>query len=129
MQRLHATALTALILFAGCGGDSGDDAPEEQNIVIPPTSSSTVVEDNDSCTITAESPERAIEDIEELTGGTVVDVEELENNGGLDQQTRTFKLSVKDVVINTGVCSDNEINITVNDNDTSADTNVNVGDQ
>lgn len=119
--------LLALFVLAGCGGDSGDDAPE--TVVNPPTSSSTVVEDNDSCTISAPNPEEAIEDAEDLTGGDAVAIEALDNDGGLDQQTRTFKVYLKDVIIQTGVCSDNEIHVSVNDNDTSADTNVNVGDQ
>jgi hypothetical protein len=125
MLRIVLAALLALVLL-GCddGGDEGDTA-----VIVPPTSQSTVVEDNDSCVISAPSPEEAIEDAEEFVGDGAVAVDELEDGGGLDQQTRTFRVYFKDVIINTGVCSDNEINVTVNDNDTSADTNVNVGDQ
>lgn len=118
-------ALLALVLVGCSDSDDGGDT----SVVVPPTSSSTVVEDNDSCTISAPSPEEAIDAAEEFVNGEAVAVDELENNGGLDQQTRAFRVYFKDVIINTGVCSDNEINVTVNDNDTSADTNVNVGDQ
>lgn len=127
MSRLVLAALiTATLFFTGCS-DDGDEGDTE--VIVPPTSSSTVVEDNDSCVITAESPEEAVEEAESFAGGEAVAVEELENNGGLDQQTRSFRVYMKGVYITTGICSDNEISVTVNDNDTSADTSISVNGQ
>lgn len=102
--------LFAVLLLVGCGtGGKEDD-----------TQATTQTEDNDCGDITFNVPEPELEEaIEEITeDGDEVVVEEMEPlDGGLDQQTRTFKIIVvgcNNTVVNEDNDSDDDIATTVN---------------
>lgn len=117
---LTVTLLVAVFTLSGCSGGGEDDNESSSNSSTAVTNSN-----NDSCPvdIDAASPEEAIDAAENETGGEAVAVEEMTNNGGLDQSTalRTFRVYLKNIQINVNGCG-NETNVTVNDNDSDDDT-------
>lgn len=112
---------TVTFLVAGCGsGHKADDTTSA-------STSTTTVNDSHDCPVDvqAASPDEAVSEAQDATGGEATDVADVTDEGGssssgLDQGStlRTYRVWLKDITVNVNGCDNS---VTVNDNDTSND--------